>query len=197
MSTSRTGRVTTTCFLAAAVSLALTACAGTPDWVEEGSGALHKTDDKAFYGVGSVVGIKHNESMAWDTAENRARAELAKNFETYTAYLMRDYASATTAGDFTASSEEQNVERAIKTFSSVTLKGARPIDRYKDQESGTYYVLTKLSLADAQEALARTEELDGRMRAFVRDNAERLFDRLAQEEGRRGEAGVTPVGADN
>lgn len=196
MDFSRAGRSMSTCLLVAAFSLVVTACGGPPTWVQEGSGALHKKDDQAFYGVGAVAGIKQNEPLAWDTAENRARAELAKNFETYTAYLMRDYAAATTAGDFTATSEEQNVERAIKTFSAVTIRGARPIARYKDEESHTYYVLTKLSLADVKEALAQAEELDSRMRDYVRDNAERLFDRLEQEEGRRPEAGAAPVQAE-
>ncbi len=196
MKFSSAGRATGIGFLVLAFSLILTGCGGPPTWVEEGSGALHKKDDKAFYGVGAVAGIKHDEPLAWDTAENRARAELAKNFETYTAYLMRDYAAATTAGDFTATSEEQTVERAIKTFASVTLRGARPVDRYKDKESHTYYVLTKLSLADAKEALAQAEELDSRMRDYVRDNADRLFDRLDQEEGRRGKASAAPVQAE-
>ena len=74
-------------------------------------------------------------------AELRARADVAKNFETYSAYLMRDYAASTTAGDFTRNTEEQNVERAIKTFAAVTLSGVRPVDRYKDEKTGTYYVL--------------------------------------------------------
>ena len=68
-----------------------------------------------------------NEPLAWDTAENRSRAEIAKTFETYTAYLMRDYAASTTAGDFSRNSEEQNIERAVKTFSAVTLNGVKPM----------------------------------------------------------------------
>lgn len=170
-----------------ALFVGLAACVGPPDWVEEGSGAYHSDeDDKAFYGVGSVVGVA-NEPLAWDTAENRARAEIAKNFETYTGYLMRDYAASTTAGDFTKGTEEQNVERAIKTFASVTLTGVKPIERYKDDEKDTYYVLAKLSLADMKKSLAEARELNSEIRDFVRNNAERLFDRLEQEEGKRGE----------
>ena len=170
-----------------ALLIGLTACAGPPDWVEEGSGAYHSDeDDKAFYGVGSVVGVA-NVPLAWDTAENRARAEIAKNFETYTGYLMRDYAASTTAGDFTRGTEEQNVERAIKTFTSVTLTGVKPIERYKDEENDTYYVLARLSLADMKKSLAEAKELNSEIRDFVRDNAERLFDRLEKEEAKRGE----------
>ncbi len=162
----------------------LAACGGPPTWVKKGSGAYNDKSDKSFYGVGSVVGVR-NEPLAWDTAENRARAEIAKTFETYTAYLMRDYAASTTAGDFSRNSEEQNVERAIKTFSAVTLNGVKPIDRYKDDKTGTDYVLTKLSLEDMKNNLDQAKELNSQVRDYVRKNADRLFERLEKEEEKR------------
>ena len=165
----------------------LAACGGPPNWVKEGSGVLNKDDSKSIYGVGSVVGVK-NEPLAWETAENRARAELAKTFRTYTAYLMQDYAASTAAGNFTKSTEEQNVERAVKTFSAVTLNGVRPIDRYKDDEEEnkpTYYVLVKLSFEEMKEVLQQAQELDAEVREFVRKNAEKAFKKLEQEEAKR------------
>lgn len=158
----------------------LTACGGPPKWVKQGSGY----SDKAFYGVGAINGVK-NEPLAWEAAQNRARAEIARNFETYTAYLMRDYAASTTAGDFTKNTEEQNIERAIKTFSAVTLNGVRQEERYKDEKTGTYYVLAKLNLADVKEQLAQAKELSSEVRDFVRKNADKLFERLEKEEDKR------------
>lgn len=170
--------------LAVVMLVTMTACGGPPKWVKKGSGPYNDKDAKVFYGVGSIVGIK-NEPLAWDAAENRARAELAKNFETYTAYLMRDYAASTNAADFTKSTEEQNVERAIKTFTAVTLNGVRPVDRYKDDKTGTYYVLARMSLKDMQDAIEQAKELNSQVRDFVRRNSERLFDRLEKEEEKR------------
>jgi hypothetical protein len=164
--------------------LAMAACGGPPKWVQKGSGVYNEKDSKAFYGVGSVVGVR-NEPLAWDTAENRARAEIAKTFETYTGYLMRDYAASTTAGDFTRNTEEQNVERAIKTVTTATLSGVRPIERYKDEKSNTYYVLTKLSLEDMKNNLEQAKELNAQVRDFVRKNADKMFDRLEKEEEKR------------
>ena len=164
----------------AVMMVALTACGGPPKWVKQGS----SFNDKAFYGVGSVNGVK-NEPLAWEAAQNRARAEVARNFETYTAYLMRDYAASTTAGDFTKNTEEQNIERAIKTFSAVTLSGVRQEERYKDEKTGTYYVLAKLNLSDVNEQLAQAKELNGQVRDFVRKNADRLFERLEKEEDKK------------
>ena len=171
--------------LALVLLIGLTACGGPPNWVKKGSGAFNEKSDKSFYGVGSVVGVR-NEPLAWDTAENRSRAEIAKTFEAYTAYLMRDYAASTTAGDFSRNSEEQNIERAVKTFSAVTLNGVKPMDRYKDEKSGTYYVLTKLSLEDMKNNLEQAKELNTQVRDFVRKNADKMFERLEKEEEKRG-----------
>lgn len=163
---------------------ALSACGGPPTWVTKGSAAFHDEDAKGFYGVGSVVGIR-NDPLAWEAAENRSRAELAKQFQTYTAYLMRDYAASTSAADFSATTEEQHVERAVKTFVSVTLNGVHPVDRYKDEDNDSYYVLTKLSLDDMQATLEQAQELDSQVREYVRKNAERLFEELEEEEKKR------------
>jgi hypothetical protein len=164
--------------------IGLAACGGPPKWVKQGSGAFNDKDTKAFYGVGAVTGVR-NEPLAWDTAENRARAEIAKTFETYTGYLMRDYAASTTAGDFTRNSEEQNVERAIKTVTTTTLSGVRPIERYKDEKTGTYYVLTKLNLEEMKNNLEQAKELNAQVRDYVRKNADKLFERLEKEEDKR------------
>lgn len=73
----------------------------------------------------------------------------------------------------------------MKTFSAVTLNGVKPMDRYKDEKSGTYYVLTKLSLEDMKNNLEQAKELNSQVRDFVRKNADRLFDRLEKEEDKR------------
>jgi hypothetical protein len=169
-----------------ALALILAACSGTPKWVSKGGGYMSEKDSKAFYGVGAVTGIR-NEPLAKETADNRARADLAKYVDTYTAYLMRDYAASTTAGDFTKSSEEQNVERAVKTFVSAHLSGVQVVDRWeKDEKSGKVtYALAKMDLASFKESVSQMKELNEAARDFVRKNAERAFDRLQQEEDRR------------
>ena len=48
-----------------------------PEWVRKGAGAFLNKGDKAFYGVGAVSGVM-NKPLARTTADNRARAEIAK-----------------------------------------------------------------------------------------------------------------------
>ncbi|MBH0196278.1 MAG: hypothetical protein HP494_11950 [Nitrospira sp.] len=40
--------------------MGLVASGGPPKWVEKGSGVMNEKDSKAFYGVGSVVGVLGN-----------------------------------------------------------------------------------------------------------------------------------------
>lgn len=81
---------------------------------------------------------------------------------------MRDFASSTTAGDFTKNTEEQSVERAIKTVTTATLSGVRPIERYKDEKTNTYYVLTKLNLEEMKNNLEQAKELNSQVRDYVK-----------------------------
>lgn len=170
----------------------LSACAGTkggiapegPDWVNRGSGAFSDGGRQVFYGVGAITGVK-NKPMAMTAADNRARAEITKIFETYSASLMRDYARSTTAGDMEASSEEQDVEQAIKTFSAATLSGVFIIDHWKDPSDGTLYSLAKLDLERFKENLDKMRELNAAVRDYVRKNADQAFQSLEAEEEKR------------
>jgi len=166
------------------MGLLFSGCSSAPDWVKEGSGVMNQDDSTSIYGVGTVEQVPL-ESIAWEIAENRARAEVAKSFETYTAYLMRDYVATTAVTESSGVSAEQDVQRAIKTFTAVTLNGVRQIERYKDEEKNMYYVLAKLSFKDMKEALSQAKELDKEVKNFVKKNGERIFDRLEQEEAKR------------
>src|SRR5437016_5686939 len=169
-------------------ALLLAACSSVPKWVDKGGGYMNEKDGKAFYGVGAVMGIR-NEPLAKEAADNRARADLAKIMDTYTAYLMRDYAASTTAGDFTKTSEEQNVERALKTFVSANLSGVTVVDRWEkeDKKGGvTVYSLAKIDLEAFKEQVGQMKELNAQARDYVRKNAEKAFELLQQEEDKRG-----------
>lgn len=163
-------------------TLTMSACESTPKWVKTGN--YGDQDSKAFYGIGEVMGIR-NEPLAWDAAENRARAQMVKVLSTYTAYLMRDYAASTTTGELNKSAEEQHIEEATKTFAMATLNGVRPVDRYKDEQKGVYYVVVKMDLEHVKDMLTQSKELNGQMRDFVRKNADRAFERLEKEEQKR------------
>ena len=153
-----------------------------PDWVLKGSGAYGGDAGRVFYGVGSVTGIK-NHALARTTADNRARADLAKVFETYSASLMKDYMASTMAGD--AVSEEQHVENAIKTFSAQTLSGVQVVDHWFHPADGTVFALARLDLNAFTDSLEKMNELNGKVKEYVKKNAERAHMDLEREEEKR------------
>ena len=77
---------------------------GEPGWVSRGSASVTSGKRRVFYGVGAAGGIR-NPALLRSTADNRARAELAKVFEVFSASLMKDYMD---------SSGTQNVQQAVK-----------------------------------------------------------------------------------
>jgi len=152
-----------------------------PAWVNQGSGAFSGEMGKAFYGVGSAWGMK-NPSLLRSTADNRARAEVARIFKTYTASLMKDYAASTMAGNPDEVSEEQHVEQTIKTFTKAELAGVQIVDHYKDAETGELFSLARMDLSTFENYMKNASQLSEAVRQRVVQHAEQAFADLAKEE---------------
>ncbi len=178
------------------ITVLLASCTSTPlskkaepDWIMIGGGAFKDSGQQVFYGVGAINGVR-NKPLARTAAQNRARAQITKTFETYTASLMKDYAASTSGGAAirveSATSEEQHIEQAVKTFSAATLSGVMIIDHWTDPSDGTMYALAKLDLDNFKNSVDKIKQLNAKVRDFVRKNAEKSFDSLAMEEEKRG-----------
>jgi hypothetical protein len=166
-------------------ALTATTSSGAPAWVLKGSGAFTGDRGKAFYGVGSAPKMI-DVSMQRDRAGNRARRAILQIFNTYIAYMMKDYARSTTAGDMSKESYEADVLQVQKTISIGDLNGAQIVDTWKDPADGTVYSLAVLDLAATADILAGKQELDAKLRDYVRANAAKSFDDLEKEEAKRG-----------
>jgi hypothetical protein len=164
---------------------------GTPRWVNRGSGAYDGKHGKAFYGVGIATGVR-NPALLRQTAGNRARGEVAKIFDTYIAAMMKDYQRSTTAGDFSASAEEQDIVSAQKTITEVTLRGVEVRDHWRNPRDGSLYALAVLDLGNVAGNLDRAKGLDRRVRDYVRANARRAFNDLDRELHRRNSPAPAP-----
>jgi hypothetical protein len=154
--------------------------ADAPDWVVKGGGAKEDSNGRAFYGVGSASGIK-NFSLQRTAADDRARNDIAKVFEFYTKSLTKDYQASTTAGDFSATSEEQNVESAIKTVTSATLSGVQIIDHWEHPYRNEMFSLARLDLEKFKENLDRYKELSETVRKAVKQRADKLHEEMEAE----------------
>ena len=151
-----------------------------PEWVMKDSGAFDDSNGKAFYGVGSASGIK-NYSLQRTAADDRARNNLAKVFEFYTKSLTKDYMASTTSGDFTATSEEQNVEVVIKTLTDSTLTGIMIIDHWEHPGKNQLFSLARLDLKSFKKNLDEHKELSKEVREEIKKRADKLHEELEQE----------------
>lgn len=162
---------------------------GAPDWVNQGSGAFSDESAKVFHGVGAVSGIS-SPSLAVQVADARARADIARQLDTYVAALGRDYQAsqsvpvAPAATGTTPPREAQQVEQTLKTVTQVSVRGARVLEHWKDPESGTLYSLVKLDLQAFKSALEGLQQIDPELKSFVGSRAEQSFEQLRQEEQR-------------
>lgn len=154
-----------------------------PDWVNRGSGAFGGEKGRIFYGVGIASGIR-NAAMRRSTSDSRARAEIAKTLDTYVSVLNKDYMASTTAGDMSASSEEQHVQQALKTYSQMELSGVAIVDHWVDND-GTEYALAQLDMQQFKDGMDKMKELNAKVRDAVRANADKAFDELNAEEAKR------------
>jgi hypothetical protein len=152
-----------------------------PEWVIKGSGAFGGERGKVFYGVASASNMK-NISLLRAAADNRARNEVAKVFQFYTASLMKDYAASTVAGDPNVTSEEQHVEQAIKTVTAMTLSGVEIVDHWQNPETGEIFSLARLDLQAFKDNFQKVRELDRKVKEYIIQNADRLHEELQKEE---------------
>lgn len=157
---------------------------GAPAWVLKGSGAFGGERGKVFYGVASAYGIK-NFSLLRTAADNRARSEVAKVFQVYTASLMKDYMASTMAGDTNVTSEEQQIEQAIKTVTSMTLSGVEIVDHWQNPATGEFFALARLDLDAFKNNLDKVKALDQKVKEHIKQNAAKLHTELEKEEAKR------------
>lgn len=155
---------------------------GAPDWVRKPGGPMKGEKNKLF-AVGIASGIR-NRAMAMDTADNRARGKLAEMFKTCVSRLARDYQASTTAGTMEASSEEQHVEQIQKTFTSMELSGTYIADHWVDPQSGDVYAMAVWDTEGFQKMIDQAKALPDKVRDFVRQNAQKSFERLDAEEAK-------------
>src|SRR3990170_3180993 len=118
-------------------------------------------------------------SLQRATADDRARAEVARIFSSYLDVVSNDYQAAAKSGGAAAS--EESVSRQIKNFTQVNLAGARIIARWQDKKTGTVYAIAELDAKGMKDTLGLAREMNEDMRRYIRDNADNIFDRVTKE----------------
>jgi len=160
--------------------------ANEPEWITRGAGAF-KDDTSgtlAFYGVGIAQNIT-NRALEVQTADTRARTDLARALDTYVANFMKDYMASASASDMSSSEEEQFVSSITKSITETTLVGSQIINHWRGPD-GTLYSLATLSFDDVANGMKR--EMKKRA-SELKMNADDAMKELDEQLDKRRESG--------
>ncbi len=150
-----------------------------PDWVNEGTAVLNDGEGRLFHGVGSAPPMG-DASLQRTTADDRARAELARILSSYLNVASRDFSASSRSGEEQVS--EQSVSRTIENLTRLNLTGARIIGRWKDPRTGTIYSIAELDMEQLKKTLANVERMNPGFGQFLQRQGEAIFDRMSTGE---------------
>ena len=180
----RTPNVLLVCLLSAM----LAACAGgrtevesdlgiedAPDWVNEGSQALNNRDGRLIHGMGSAPRMQ-DEALQRSTADNRARAEVARVLSSFMNVVSQDFVATTGTGDYTA--DDQSISRSIENVTRLNMSGTEIIARWRDPNTGTVYSLAELDLKRVKDVVGSANQMHEGLRNHFQQHGETLFDQF-------------------
>lgn len=151
---------------------------GAPDWVNEGTQYLSDNDGRLFHGVGQAPEMG-DASLQIATADNRARAEVARILSSYLDVVSNDFTAATGSGEKMAN--QQAVSRQISNLSKVNLAGVKIIGHWKDEKVGTVFSIAELDLSQVKNITDQVNEMNADLKRYIIDNSNNIFDQMAQE----------------
>jgi hypothetical protein len=177
-------------FLLISTILFLSACAsktivesdlgikGAPDWVNEGTQYLNDKNGRLFHGVGQAP-IMGDDSLQISTADNRARAEVARILSSYLDVVSNDYTAASGSGENAIS--QQTVSRQIRNLSKVNLSGVKIIGHWRNNRDGTIFSIAELDLEQVKQTTAVVDDMNVDLKRYISDHSDNIFDQVSQE----------------
>ena len=153
--------------------------AGAPDWVNKGTQFINDQDGRLFHGVGEAPEMG-TADLQKTTADNRARAEVARILSSYMDAVSNDFTTASKASGNKAISE-QVVSKQINSATKVNLAGVKIVARWKDKRTNIIYSLAELDKKDVDKTIELGKNMNADLKRYIQENSENIFDKVAQE----------------
>lgn len=149
-----------------------------PDWVNEGSQALNNRDGRLIHGMGSAPRMT-DASLQRSTADDRARAEVARVLSSFMNVVSNDFIA--TAGNGDAMYDEQAISRSVENITKLNMSGTEIIARWRDPKTGTIYSQAELDLKRVKDIVGSANQMHDGLRNHLVQHGETLFDRFTGE----------------
>lgn len=144
-----------------------------PDWVNEGTQAVSDDGGRLIHGVGMAPAMG-DVSLQKSTADNRARAEIARVLSTYVDAVITDYSASS------GSETDLDVQREIRSTTQLALSGARILGHWKDEVSGDIYAFAELDMEAVDRSLQTATSLSAAFKDHYRESAAANFERFME-----------------
>ncbi len=149
-----------------------------PDWVNEGTQYLNNNEGRLFHGVGEAP-VMGDASLQKSTADNRARAEVARILSSWLDVASKDYTAASGSGKDAVS--QQSVSREISNLTKMNLSGAKIIGRWKDKKTGSIYSIAELDMKYVKTVLETVQNMNKDLRLYIDKHADNTFDNVSKK----------------
>jgi hypothetical protein len=157
---------------------ASTDASGVPVWVNEGSNILTSKQGRHFHGVGSAP-MLGDFSLQTVTADNRAKAEVARILASYMEIVSRDYIASGDADE--AGFSGQDVSHQMRQLEKIRLDDVEVIGHWQDKDTKTVYAIAEVDMAAVRKALQAEAELNPGLKAYLKAKGDSIFDRISKE----------------
>ncbi|HET7674657.1 MAG TPA: hypothetical protein VFL54_03950 [Gammaproteobacteria bacterium] len=173
--------------LACAAVLGLAACSGNavksdlgiadaPAWVNQGSQALNDRDGRLIHGIGSAPEM-NDLSLQTSTADERARAEVARVLSSFMQVASQDYAAS--SGMDKDRQNDASVSREIDNITRQNVSGARIIAHWRNPKTHTIWSLAELDMKSVKDMVASSQAMNAGFKDYFAAHADNLFDGVA------------------
>lgn len=172
----------------AAATLLLAACAShtavpsdlgienAPDWVNQGGQALDNHNGRLIHGIGTARPM-NDLSLQMSTADERARAQVARVLSSFLQVASQDYAAS--AGLADERHNQASVSRSIEDVTHQNVSGARIIAHWRNAKNDSLWSLAELDLQQVKQMVSSSREMNAGFKKYFETHADNLFDAVA------------------
>ncbi|MGH8370755.1 MAG: LPP20 family lipoprotein, partial [Gammaproteobacteria bacterium] len=139
--------------------------------------ALDNKDQRLIHGIGSAPSM-NDLSLQTSTADERARAEVARVLSSVMHVVSQDYAAS--AGTDKDQQNQASVSRQIESITDQNVSGAKIIAHWQDPKSGAVWSLAELDMDHVKQMVAGSQQMNAGFKDYFAAHADNLFDNAAK-----------------
>lgn len=173
-------------FALALSMLALSACAskqlegdlgikGAPDWVNKGTQVVDDKSGHLIHGVGMAPAMP-DLSLQTSTADDRARAEVARVLNSFMHVVSQNYSAA--AGSGPNQQIDQSTSRQIQSITDQNLSGVRILTHWPNPKDGSLWAIAQLDMDQVKASVANAKDMNAGFRDYFSANADNIFESM-------------------